>query len=238
LRGFIGPDYTIWQKPSGENVMNNMDEEAAGHAGDKQEGPQGLDGTEGNVTAAPAARLRFRPAHFILIAGLIALVVIFAVKPAPTPTAIGQMPKFSLVRIAGGDLKSEDLKGKVAVIDFWASWCSPCKVEIPQYNKVVASMAGKDFQMIGYAVDSGTIDEVRKSAQELGIQYPVVMATDEVTAAFGNYRGLPTTFIIGKNGKIYKKYEGTSAGKVAQIAKDIEALLAAPYTEPIAQLER
>jgi thiol-disulfide isomerase/thioredoxin len=218
--------------------MNNMDEEAAGHGGNGQEGPEGNEGNAVNVTAVPEARPRFRPAHFILIGGLIALIVIFAVKPAPTPAAIGQMPKFNLVKIAGGDLKSEDLKGKVAIIDFWASWCSPCKVEIPQYNKVVASMAGKDFQMIGYAVDSGTIDDVRKSAQELGIQYPVVMATDEVTAAFGNYRGLPTTFIIGKNGKIYKKYEGTSEGKVAQIAKDVEALLSVPYTEPIAQLER
>jgi thiol-disulfide isomerase/thioredoxin len=236
LRGFIGPDYTIEQKPSGENVMNN--EEAAGHGGNGQEGPEGNEGNAVNVTAVPEARPRFRPAHFILIGGLIALIVIFAVKPAPTPAAIGQLPKFNLVKIAGGDLKSEDLKGKVAIIDFWASWCSPCKVEIPQYNKVVASMAGKDFQMIGYAVDSGTIDDVRKSAQELGIQYPVVMATDEVTAAFGNYRGLPTTFIIGKNGKIYKKYEGTSEGKVAQIAKDVEALLSVPYTEPIAQLER
>jgi thiol-disulfide isomerase/thioredoxin len=230
LRGFIGPDYTIEQKPSGENVMNNMDEEAAGHVGDEQEGSAS--------EQVPVARPRFRPAHFILIGGLIALIVIFAVKPASVPGSIGEMPKFNLVKIAGGDLKSEDLKGKVAVIDFWASWCNPCKIEIPQYNKVVASMAGKDFQMIGYAVDSGTIDDVRKSAQELGIQYPVVMATDEVTAAFGNYRGLPTTFIIGKNGKIYKKYEGTSEGKVAQIAKDVEALLSVPYTEPIAQLER
>jgi thiol-disulfide isomerase/thioredoxin len=236
LRGFIGPDYTIEQKPSGENVMNNMDEDAAGQFADKQDGPGGLGGpagNEGNGTASPPARPRFRPAHFILVAGIVALIIIFAIKPGPTPTAIGQMPKFNLVRIAGGDLRSEDLKGKVAVIDFWASWCTPCKIEIPQYNKVVASMAGKDFQMIGYAVDSGTIDDVRKSAQELGIQYPVVMATDEVTAAFGNYRGLPTTFIIGKNGKIYKKYEGTSADKVDQIAKDVEALLAAPYTEPL-----
>jgi thiol-disulfide isomerase/thioredoxin len=222
--------------------MNNMDEEAAGHGGDEQEVPQGPNapsgnaGNAGNDTATPQARPRFRPAHFILIGGVIALIVIFAIKPVPSPTAIGQLPKFNLVKIAGGDLKSEDLKGKVTVIDFWAKWCNPCKIEIPQYNKVVASMAGKDFQMIGYAVDSGTIDEVRAAAKELGIQYPVVMATDEVTEAFGNYRGLPTTFIIGKDGKIYKKYEGTFGGKIPQIAKDVEALLAVPYTEPIAQL--
>jgi hypothetical protein len=65
------------------------------------------------------------------------------------------------------------------------------------------------------------------------------MGTDAVTEAFGNYRGLPTTFIIGKDGKIYKKYEGTFDGKISQIAKDVEGLLAVPYTQPpIAQLER
>jgi len=175
---------------------------------------------------------------FVLVAGMVLLVVIYAQYFVPPLAAIGEMPKFNLVNIAGGDIKSEDLKGKVTVIDFWASWCGPCKIEIPQYNKVVASMAGKDFRMIGYAVDSGTIDEVRASAKDLGIQYPVVMATDEVTSAFGNYRGLPTTFVIGKNGKIYKKYEGTSADKVEQIGKDINELLAIPYTEATAQLVR
>lgn len=175
---------------------------------------------------------------FVLIAGLLLLVVIYAQYFTPPRPTIGDMPKFSLVNIAGGDLKSEDLKGNVTVIDFWASWCVPCKIEIPQYNKVVASMEGKDFRMIGFAVESGTIDEVRQSAKELGIQYPVVMATDEVTSAFGNYRGLPTTFVIGKDGKIYKKYEGTSSNKVDQIAKDVTELLAVPYSGSTAQLVR
>ena len=175
---------------------------------------------------------------FVLVAGLVLLVVIYAQYFTPPKPTIGDMPKFSLVNIAGGDLKSDDLKGKVTVFDFWASWCVPCKVEIPQYNKVVASLEGKDFRMIGYAVESGTIDEVRKSAKDLGIVYPVVMATDEVTSAFGNYRGLPTTFVIGKNGKIYKKYEGTSSNKVEQIARDVNELLAIPYTESTAQLVR
>ncbi|HLQ78588.1 MAG TPA: TlpA disulfide reductase family protein, partial [Terriglobia bacterium] len=119
-----------------------------------------------------------------------------------------------------------------------------CKSEIPKYNKLVASMTGKDFQMIGYAVDSGTIDEVRKSVKELGIHYPVVMGTDEVTESFGNYTALPTTFLIGKDGKIYKKYLGTTAGKEQQLANDIAQLLGVPFTpsatkesKPIARLE-
>ena len=166
----------------------------------------------------------------VLIAGLVALVVIIARQSRPS--AIGEMPKFNLVKIAGGNLKSEELRGKVLVVDFWASWCVPCKTEIPKYNKLVASMAGKDFQMIGYTVESGSIDEIRKSAGELGIQYLVVMGTDMVTEAFGNYRGLPTTFLVGKDGKIYKKYEGTFAAKENQLATDVTQLLNVPYTAP------
>jgi len=129
-------------------------------------------------------------------------------------------------------LKSDELRGKVLVVDFWASWCEPCKSEIPKYNKLVEAMAGKDFQMIGYAVESGNLDDVRKSAGELGIRYQVVMGTDAVTEGFGNYRGLPTTFLIGKDGKIYKKYEGTSSSKTDQVAKDVIELLNAPYKAP------
>jgi thiol-disulfide isomerase/thioredoxin len=185
---------------------------------------------------------------FILIAGFVLLAVIYVKYSPPPRAAIGVLPNFSLViaqqghtqseqlaanmKAAGIDLKSEELKGKVLVVDFWASWCEPCKSEIPKYNKLVADMAGKDFQMIGYAVESGNLDEVRKSAKELGIQYQVVMGTDAVTEAFGNYRGLPTTFLVGKDGKIYKKYEGTSASKVDEVGKDIANLLAVPYTAP------
>jgi thiol-disulfide isomerase/thioredoxin len=172
----------------------------------------------------------------VLIAGLILLAVIIFKKPAPA--TIGPMPQFKLVKINGGDLKSEELKGKVLIVDFWASWCGPCKSEIPKFNKLAASLAGKDFAMIGYAVDSGDSEDVQKAAKELGIQYQVVMGTDEVTAAFGNYIGLPTTFIVGKDGKIYKKYEGAPAGVVDQIAKDVAELLKVSYTAPIAQLEQ
>ena len=167
----------------------------------------------------------------VLVAGVILLAVIIFKKPSAT--AIGPMPQFKLAKIEGGHLQSEDLRGKVLIVDFWASWCEPCKTEIPQFNKLAASLAGKDFAMIGYAVESGNAADVQKAVKELGIQYQVVMGTDEVTEAFGNYRGLPTTFIIGKDGKIYKKYEGAPVGVVDQIAKDVAELLNITYTASI-----
>jgi len=122
-------------------------------------------------------------------------------------------------------------------VDFWATWCVPCKSEIPQFNKLAASMAGKDFAIVGIAVEC-SLEDVRQFTKELEIGYHVVMGTDEVTAAFGNYRGLPTTFLVGKDGKIYKKYEGAPPGIVEQIAKDVDELMKVSYTAPTAQLAR
>jgi peroxiredoxin len=113
----------------------------------------------------------------------------------------------------------------------------PCKSEIPKFNKLAASLDGKDFAIVGIAVEC-SLEDVQKFAEELKIGYHVVMGTDEVTAAFGNYRGLPTTFLVGKDGKIYKKYEGAPPGIVEQITKDVDELMKVPYTTPTAQLSQ
>src|SRR5262245_45288491 len=139
--------------------------------------------------------------------------------------AIGTAPEFDLQRIAGGNLRSADLKGKVVVVDFWASWCDPCKKEIPDYNKLADSMAGKDAAMIGIALDSGSFEKVKEAVGELGIQYPVGFGKEGIDEQFGGLRGYPTTFVVGKDWKIYKKYEGEYPNKQELLKKDIEALL-------------
>jgi thiol-disulfide isomerase/thioredoxin len=171
----------------------------------------------------------------VLIAGLILLAVIVFKKPGSS--AIGPMPPFKLVKLNGDQLNSEELRGKVLLVDFWATWCVPCKSEIPKFNKLAASLDGKDFAIVGIAVEC-SLEDVQKFAEELKIGYHVVMGTDEVTAAFGNYRGLPTTFLVGKDGKIYKKYEGAPPGIVEQITKDVDELMKVPYTTPTAQLSQ
>ena len=137
---------------------------------------------------------------------------------------LGPAPEFDLQRIAGGNLSSKDLKGKVAVIDFWATWCDPCKEEIPAYNKLADSLP-EGAVMMGIAMESGSFDEIHEAVGTLGIQYPVLMGKDNIEEKF-RVHGFPTTFVVDKDWKIYKKYEGIPPKKTEKIQQDIAALLA------------
>jgi len=142
------------------------------------------------------------------------------------PIAVkGPAPDFELENIAGGKLKAADLKGKVSVIDFWATWCEPCWSEIPKYNKILDDYQGKNLEIVGITVESPKKD-IEPKAKELGIRYKVLVGNDSVQEGFGGMIGYPTTFIVTKDWKIYKKYMGALPDKDARIRKDIEKLLA------------
>jgi thiol-disulfide isomerase/thioredoxin len=138
-------------------------------------------------------------------------------------------PEFTLKKVEGGELKSSDLKGKVVVVDFWATWCVPCKVEIPRYNKLRAKLKDQGVEFVGVTFDSGSAKDVLPYVKDLSIEYPVVMGTDAVDAAFGGHPGYPTTFLVGKDWKVYRKILGVVPNKVEMLEKDITALLERPY---------
>jgi thiol-disulfide isomerase/thioredoxin len=135
-------------------------------------------------------------------------------------------PDFDLENIRGGRTKAADLRGKVTVVDFWATWCEPCKAEIPHFNKLSDDYQGKDVQVLGIATESPYKD-IAPTAKDLGIKYMVLAGTDDVVDGFGGVIGYPTTYIVTKDWKIYKKYMGALPDKEARIRKDIEKLLAA-----------
>src|SRR5438477_6691153 len=91
-----------------------------------------------------------------------------AVKPK------GPAPEFDLENVAGGKIKAAELKGKVSVIDFWATWCEPCWSEIPKYNKMLDEFQGKNVQILGITVESPYAD-IKPKVQELGIKYMVLV---------------------------------------------------------------
>jgi thiol-disulfide isomerase/thioredoxin len=147
--------------------------------------------------------------------------------PGAGPTAVkGPAPDFDLENIAGGKTKAADLKGKVLVVDFWATWCEPCIAEIPKFNKISDEYKGKDVQVVGITVESAHGD-IEPMVKKTGMKYTVLVGNDAVVDGFGGLIGFPTTFVVTKDYKIYKKYMGALPDKDQRIKKDIEKLLVA-----------
>jgi thiol-disulfide isomerase/thioredoxin len=142
----------------------------------------------------------------------------------PTPTVKGPAPEFDLENIRGGRTKAAELKGKVLVVDFWATWCEPCISEIPKFNKMADEYHGKDVEIVGITVESPH-DTIKPKVQELAMKYTVLVGNDAVVDGFGGLIGFPTTYIVTKDWKIYKKYMGALPEKDARIRKDIDKLL-------------
>ncbi len=140
------------------------------------------------------------------------------------PAARKAAPDFDLENIAGGTIKATDFKGKVAVVDFWATWCQPCIVEIPKFNELHDAYQGKDVEVIAVTIES-EYDTIEPTAKKHGMKYPVLVGNDTVADGFGGVFAFPMTFVVGKDWKIYKKYMGALPNKHELIKRDIEKLL-------------
>ena len=139
---------------------------------------------------------------------------------------IQDAPEFTIKNVQGGEpITSKDFKGKIVVVDFWATWCVPCKTEIPEYNKIRAKYMEQGVEFLGVTFQSA-LDDTLDFIKEYEMKYPVGVATDEIDVALGGHTGLPTTFLIGKDWKVYRKVMGARPEKIPNLEKDIEELLA------------
>ena len=117
-------------------------------------------------------------------------------------------PAFTLRDTSGRDVSLAALRGKVVAVNFWATWCGPCRSEIPELAKVYASKRGKCFEMLGLAEESGTRDDVVDAAAKLGINYPVLLDDDGKVSDDFKITAYPRTFLIDVDGRIRKVFEG------------------------------
>jgi cytochrome c biogenesis protein CcmG/thiol:disulfide interchange protein DsbE len=133
-------------------------------------------------------------------------------------------PGFSLTDISGQKLNLADYKGKVVMLDFWATWCGPCRIEIPGFIQLQNRYRDQGFAIVGISMDDGP-EPVRDFVKEFKMNYPVAMGSDKLGETFGGLLGLPTTFLIGRDGRIYAKHVGATDGSVFE--EEVKKLLAA-----------
>lgn len=136
-----------------------------------------------------------------------------AVQPQRAVIAPGDLgsslPDFSVKDLQGREISSADLRGKVVLIDFWATWCQPCKKEMPGYQKLVDRYGARGFAVVGFKFDTmADSEDPVHFAKRIGVHYPLAVAPDELKQEFGGIEGLPTTMLYDRQGILRKKVIG------------------------------
>lgn len=117
-------------------------------------------------------------------------------------------PDFTLNTLKGEVVKLSELKGQVVLVNFWATWCPPCREEIPSMMRLEAAMAGKPFKMLCISIDDGGQVAVEDFFRKTGFNLPTLMDTDKQASKLYGVTGVPETFVVDKNGVILKKVVG------------------------------
>ncbi len=156
---------------------------------------------------------------------LVLLSLPFAVAQQKDQAPLPQIASdFTLTDLEGHKFSLSDFKGKVVLLDFWATWCVPCQTEIPKFIEWQKQYGPQGLQILGISMDD---DEppVREFQKRFLFNYPVAMGTEHVAELYGGVMGLPANFIIGRDGKIYARHVGLTELNLIEneLKKQLEA---------------
>ena len=146
--------------------------------------------------------------------------------PQPTGTEVGSlMPEYSAMWLDGSKFELESRKGKVVLLNLWATWCGPCRYEIPELQTIHDKYAPKNFEVIGVSVDESGVESVRDFVKEHEMRYPVVLDAEGKLANVFQTSVLPTSVVIDRTGKIVWKKFGAIMPNDAELTRAIEGAL-------------
>jgi cytochrome c-type biogenesis protein len=125
-----------------------------------------------------------------------------------TTAAVVAAPDFTLESLDGKNMKLSDFRGKAVLLNFWATWCGPCKIEMPWFVELQQQYGGQGLQIVGVAMDDASKEDIAKFTKEMGVNYPVLIGKESVGDQYGGIPALPESFFISRDGKIVDKIMG------------------------------
>jgi len=117
-------------------------------------------------------------------------------------------PAFTLINSEGKKVSLADYKGRPVLVNFWATWCAPCKLEMPWFEEFRAKYKNDNFEILGIAEDDAAKDEIIKTAKKAGVSYPILLTDNKVANLYGGVDSLPTSFYVDKTGTIVEETVG------------------------------
>jgi cytochrome c biogenesis protein CcmG/thiol:disulfide interchange protein DsbE len=116
--------------------------------------------------------------------------------------------ELKLLNAEGKTLKLSDLKGKAVLLNFWATWCEPCKIEMPWFVDLQKEYGAQGLQIVGVSMDDDAEKIVSEFSKKMGVNYPILVGTEQVAEQYGGVEGLPTSFFIDRSGKVVSREAG------------------------------
>jgi thiol-disulfide isomerase/thioredoxin len=207
---------------------------------------QPSDIAEGVLAPTSGARGNRNPLALVVVAVVAAAMLYFGVhmsrRTGETQALImkaSPAPDFTLESLDGKNLRLSDLRGKAVLLNFWATWCGPCKIETPWLVELQNQYGAQGLQVVGVAMDDSGKDDIAKFAKDMGVNYPVLLGKEAVGDAYGGVPALPESFFIGRDGKIVDKIIGLKGkGEIEDsIRKALDTQVTTATSTPPAALQ-
>src|SRR4030042_3820714 len=168
---------------------------------------------------------RYHSISFLIVCVCISWLFFLSHCAKEKKSSPGVAPDFAPKTIDGQEITLSKLKGKVVLLDFWATWCGPCRESIPHLIQLYRTYQDKGFVLIGLSMDKkGDVETVRHFVRSMDIPYPIILTPDDVTRNYG-VTGIPTTILIDKEGKIQGKMVGFNSSIAQQTSARVAELI-------------